>query len=232
MTAFVVRRFVDRSLLVDLSVTPDGTLHHPDQVAEICRPEDLADLVTADTPARARAGRRSAPGATCRLRLWCGSDGSAPRNRSRSASAPAGPEPSTSRSTPPPPSTRSSLLTPRSTGSSCGPWRRAGALRSRRCARSRSPYRRKPSGVLLPTRAPAARKGGPGRGRSPCVPFTRARQPAPTRVGRARSRRSGSTGRPLGYCGDGRKSPREDWGLPGGSVVGVRYQPPGGQAAV
>ncbi|MEV5351389.1 hypothetical protein AB0L24_37975, partial [Streptomyces achromogenes] len=52
MTAFVVRRFVDRSLLVDLSVTPDGTLHHPDQVAEICRPEDLADLVTADTPAR------------------------------------------------------------------------------------------------------------------------------------------------------------------------------------
>nr|BFD88612.1 hypothetical protein StreXyl84_80130 [Streptomyces sp. Xyl84] len=50
VTAFVVRRFVDRSLLVDLSANPDGTLHHPDQVAEVCRREDLADLVAADTP--------------------------------------------------------------------------------------------------------------------------------------------------------------------------------------
>ncbi|WP_217246149.1 hypothetical protein [Streptomyces sp. AC602_WCS936] len=50
VTAFVVRRFVDRGLLVDLSATPDGTLHHPDQVAEVCRREDLADLVAADTP--------------------------------------------------------------------------------------------------------------------------------------------------------------------------------------
>ncbi|QNT98437.1 hypothetical protein HEP81_08211 (plasmid) [Streptomyces griseofuscus] len=50
VTAFVVRRFVDRGLLVDLSANPDGTLHHPDQVAEVCRREDLADLVAADTP--------------------------------------------------------------------------------------------------------------------------------------------------------------------------------------
>ncbi|WP_207309565.1 hypothetical protein [Streptomyces kasugaensis] len=63
VTAFVVRRFVDRGLLVDLSATPDGTLHHPGQVAEICRREDLADLVASDTPlgpeqAAARLGVR------------------------------------------------------------------------------------------------------------------------------------------------------------------------------
>ncbi|MER6501887.1 hypothetical protein ABT218_21465 [Streptomyces sp. NPDC001455] len=50
VTAFVVRRFVDRGLLVDLSATPDGTLHHPDQVTEVCQRQDLADLVAADTP--------------------------------------------------------------------------------------------------------------------------------------------------------------------------------------
>ncbi|MFF3343632.1 hypothetical protein [Streptomyces flavidovirens] len=50
VTAFVVRRFVDRGLLVDLSANPDGTLHHPGQVAEVCHREDLADLVAADTP--------------------------------------------------------------------------------------------------------------------------------------------------------------------------------------
>ncbi|MGW8065980.1 hypothetical protein ACVV2G_27830 [Streptomyces ziwulingensis] len=50
VTAFVVRRFVDRGLLVDLSANPDGTLHHPGQVAEVCRREDLAGLVAADTP--------------------------------------------------------------------------------------------------------------------------------------------------------------------------------------
>ncbi len=50
VTAFVVRRFVDRGLLVDLSANPDGTLHHPGQVAEVCRREDLADLAAADTP--------------------------------------------------------------------------------------------------------------------------------------------------------------------------------------
>jgi hypothetical protein len=49
VTAFVVRRFVDRGLLVDLSADPDGTLHHPGQVAEVCAREDLADLVAADT---------------------------------------------------------------------------------------------------------------------------------------------------------------------------------------
>ncbi|WP_336319746.1 hypothetical protein [Streptomyces lavendofoliae] len=37
-------------LLVDLSANPDGTLHHSDQIAEVCRRENLADLVAADTP--------------------------------------------------------------------------------------------------------------------------------------------------------------------------------------
>ncbi|WJV51885.1 hypothetical protein [Streptomyces flavofungini] len=50
VTAFVVRRFVDRGLLFDLSANPDGTLHHSGQVAEVCCREDLADLVAADTP--------------------------------------------------------------------------------------------------------------------------------------------------------------------------------------
>ncbi|MFH8610981.1 hypothetical protein ACH4D5_26245 [Streptomyces sp. NPDC018029] len=50
VTAFVVRRLVDPGLLVDLSANPDGTLHHPDQVDQVCRREDLADLVAADTP--------------------------------------------------------------------------------------------------------------------------------------------------------------------------------------
>ncbi|MEU5137923.1 hypothetical protein [Streptomyces californicus] len=50
VTAFVVRRFVDRGLLVDLSTNPDGLLLHPGQVAEVCRLKDLADLVAADTP--------------------------------------------------------------------------------------------------------------------------------------------------------------------------------------
>lgn len=63
VTAFVVRRFVDRGLLVDLSANPDGTLHHASQVAEVCRREDLAELVVADTPlgpeqAAARLGVR------------------------------------------------------------------------------------------------------------------------------------------------------------------------------
>lgn len=35
VTAFVVRRFIDRGLLADLSANPEGTLHHPDQVAEV-----------------------------------------------------------------------------------------------------------------------------------------------------------------------------------------------------
>jgi hypothetical protein len=66
VTAFVVRRFVDRGLLVDLSANPDGTLHHPGQVAEVCAREDLADLVAADTPlggeqAAARLGVSGVP---------------------------------------------------------------------------------------------------------------------------------------------------------------------------
>ncbi|MGY3333919.1 hypothetical protein ACVW0K_000018 [Streptomyces filamentosus] len=48
VTAFVVCRFVDRGLLVDLRANPDGPPHHPGQVAEVCRREDLADLVAAD----------------------------------------------------------------------------------------------------------------------------------------------------------------------------------------
>ncbi|MFF0486739.1 hypothetical protein [Streptomyces sp. NPDC004435] len=65
VTAFVVRRFVDRGLLVDLSANPDGTLHHPGQVEEVCRRDDLAALVAADTPlgpkqAAARLGVRRA----------------------------------------------------------------------------------------------------------------------------------------------------------------------------
>jgi hypothetical protein len=63
VTAFVVRRLVDRGLLADLSAVPDGTLHHPGQVDQVCRHEDLAPLVAADTPlgpdqAAARLGVR------------------------------------------------------------------------------------------------------------------------------------------------------------------------------
>ncbi|MEV5203169.1 hypothetical protein [Streptomyces sp. NPDC053720] len=50
VTAFVVRRFVDRGLLVDLSANPESSLHHPGQVAEVCRHENLADMVAADAP--------------------------------------------------------------------------------------------------------------------------------------------------------------------------------------
>ncbi|CAL9675842.1 hypothetical protein OJ963_40290 [Streptomyces sp. RS2] len=63
VTAFVVRRFVDRGLLVDLSASPNGTLLHPGQVAEVCRREDLADLVAADTPLGPEQ-------AAARLRVW------------------------------------------------------------------------------------------------------------------------------------------------------------------
>lgn len=44
------RSGVDRGLLVDLSANPGGTLHHADQVAEVCQRQDLAALVAADTP--------------------------------------------------------------------------------------------------------------------------------------------------------------------------------------
>ncbi|MEV6804620.1 hypothetical protein [Streptomyces sp. NPDC051132] len=49
MTAFVVCQLADRGLLVDLSANPDETLHHPGQVDQVSRREDLADLVTAGT---------------------------------------------------------------------------------------------------------------------------------------------------------------------------------------
>ncbi|WP_030222973.1 hypothetical protein [Streptomyces bikiniensis] len=50
VTSFVVRRFITRGLLADLSSNPKGTSHHPGQVAELCARGDLAELVTADTP--------------------------------------------------------------------------------------------------------------------------------------------------------------------------------------
>ncbi|MFF3139590.1 hypothetical protein [Streptomyces mirabilis] len=49
VTSFVVRRFIGRRLLTELSAN-DGSLLHPDQVAEVCRRPDLAELVAADTP--------------------------------------------------------------------------------------------------------------------------------------------------------------------------------------
>ncbi|MFC8270031.1 hypothetical protein ACFUIZ_30565 [Streptomyces cinereoruber] len=50
VTSFVIRRFVARGLLVNLSGNPKGTLHHPGQVTEVCERKDLAELVAADTP--------------------------------------------------------------------------------------------------------------------------------------------------------------------------------------
>ncbi|MFF6837096.1 hypothetical protein ACFY84_35765 [Streptomyces sp. NPDC012438] len=46
----MVRRFIARRLLVDLSGNPKDTLHHSGQVAEVCAPGDLAKLVATDTP--------------------------------------------------------------------------------------------------------------------------------------------------------------------------------------
>jgi hypothetical protein len=50
VTSFVVRRLIGRKLLTELSTNPSGSLLHPDQVAEVCRREDLAELVAADSP--------------------------------------------------------------------------------------------------------------------------------------------------------------------------------------
>ncbi|MFF5491497.1 hypothetical protein [Streptomyces virginiae] len=50
VTSFVVRRFIDRGLLTELSANPDGSLLHPGQVAQVCQREDLAELVAADAP--------------------------------------------------------------------------------------------------------------------------------------------------------------------------------------
>ncbi|MFI8932375.1 hypothetical protein ACIG3E_32520 [Streptomyces sp. NPDC053474] len=48
--SFVVRRFIARGLLHDLSADPKGSLLHPGQVDEVCARPDLAVLVAADTP--------------------------------------------------------------------------------------------------------------------------------------------------------------------------------------
>ncbi|MFE2693607.1 hypothetical protein [Streptomyces mirabilis] len=50
VTSFVVRRFIDRGLLTELSANPDGSMLNPDQVDVVCRRKDLAALVAADTP--------------------------------------------------------------------------------------------------------------------------------------------------------------------------------------
>lgn len=65
MTPFGTRRFADRELLVDVSASPEGTLHQPGQVGQICQRADPAGLVAP----RTRAGRHPPPGPPCRLRL-------------------------------------------------------------------------------------------------------------------------------------------------------------------
>ncbi|WP_411076493.1 hypothetical protein [Streptomyces sp. cmx-4-7] len=50
VSSFVVRRFITRGLLVDLSGNPKGTLHQPGQVTEVCARGNLAELVAADAP--------------------------------------------------------------------------------------------------------------------------------------------------------------------------------------
>ncbi|MFF4205717.1 hypothetical protein ACFYZ8_34275 [Streptomyces sp. NPDC001668] len=50
VTAFVVRQFIRRGLLTELSANPDGSLVNPDQVDAVCQREDLAVLVAEDTP--------------------------------------------------------------------------------------------------------------------------------------------------------------------------------------
>ena len=63
VTSFVIRRFIGRKLLTELSANPAGSLVHPCQVSEVCKLKDLAELVAADTPlgpeqAAARLGVR------------------------------------------------------------------------------------------------------------------------------------------------------------------------------
>ncbi|MET9935726.1 MULTISPECIES: hypothetical protein [unclassified Streptomyces] len=48
VTSFVIRRFITRGPLVDLSGNPKGTLHHPGQVTEICARGNPAELVAAE----------------------------------------------------------------------------------------------------------------------------------------------------------------------------------------
>lgn len=132
VTAFVVRRFVERGLLVGLSANPDGTLHHPGQVAEVCRREDLADLVAADTPlgpeqAAARLRVRRADFDHMVRLGWVGSPQSIEVRFGTSRAGAVDVALYTTAS-----ATRSSPPIPRSIGSSCARWRRAGAPRSPR----------------------------------------------------------------------------------------------------
>ncbi|WP_329492591.1 hypothetical protein OG618_37575 (plasmid) [Kitasatospora sp. NBC_01246] len=50
VAVFVVQQLVGRGLLTDLSGNPDGSLLHPDQVAEVCGRADLARLVAEESP--------------------------------------------------------------------------------------------------------------------------------------------------------------------------------------
>lgn len=82
MTTFVVRRSSTAACWAARARTRPPTLHHPGQVDQVCRREDLADLVAADNPlgpeqAAARSGC-DVPVST----TWRGSDGSPPRPQS------------------------------------------------------------------------------------------------------------------------------------------------------
>ena len=50
VSSFVVRRFIALGLLTELSANPDGSLLRPGQVDGLCRREDLAELVAANSP--------------------------------------------------------------------------------------------------------------------------------------------------------------------------------------
>ncbi len=68
MTAFVVRRFVDRGLLVDLSANPDGDAAPPRPGRPGLPPRGPGGPGRRRHPARTRAGCHPAPSAPCRLR--------------------------------------------------------------------------------------------------------------------------------------------------------------------
>ncbi|MEU2438331.1 hypothetical protein ABZ595_19390 [Streptomyces rubradiris] len=63
---------------IDLSAHPDGTPHHPGRVDQVCRREDLADLVAADSPLGPERATARSRGAGSSPITWSGSDGSAP----------------------------------------------------------------------------------------------------------------------------------------------------------
>ncbi|MFC7924540.1 hypothetical protein [Streptomyces cinereoruber] len=203
MTAFVVRRFVDRGLLIDLSANPDEALHHPGQVDQVCQREDLADLVTADTPpesdqAAARLGVRRVKFDHLVRLGWVPSPQSIEARFGTSWAGAVDVPLYTTASVDAVPAEHPEA-----------DWKQLRTVAKGRrsplaaLSRNRRPYRRKPPGSVHPPAPHSVRKGGPGRGRahSSCVPLTRARQPAPTAVGHVRSRRSGNSGRPRGAAG-------------------------------